>query len=395
MAEVSFLDYLRQSASEAWDSAKSALFGDDSQQQAVGEVNRALSVLIGVRGSAAFTNVQVRAAYDLHRANIVSLVKGITAADPSWKWLVPDDVELGNFPGFTSVPRTQWHAQVQKVTVNSSGSGLNGLGVLPVIPIVVAVVAVAVGALGVTYLLTAEGRMRMDAAVKSADTAGAIAKAAIEGKLSAAEAAQILASLPKAPDVSGGVFDFLGKYATASVLGLGGLAAAAILLHKRGVVKVPGLSGDWTDEGPNNWDTGDTAFTRLLDKALAAERAAKKAGRNKEKSYPNLVARERAAKLAVRAYERSNGLPETFTDADSIPAEDDIDAAKKWVGLGALKVSTRRVDGEYVVTLRHDRRVVGRYFTSDKDDAETTKKDMLKRAEAAGTAIQKWPTVRD
>lgn len=237
---MGWLDSLYQTASQAWDSAKEELFGSSERDKAVADLNRVVSVLVvakaqldDIRRAGKKPPVQLSDAYLAHHANVRGIIQRLCMEDSGWRIALPDIIGMGFMDCVTELPYAQWRQQVRTIETSAAVNGLNGngLGAVFLVPVVIAVVAVAVGS--TAYFLTAEGRARMDVAQRSADTVEAIARGVAEGRFTAAEAQQMIDSLPKPPDHSGGgLFDNLGKMAVGGLLLLGGVIIVSNKLSK-------------------------------------------------------------------------------------------------------------------------------------------------------------------
>lgn len=239
---VDGLGSLLDDAKGLWEKAKAKVFGSDETGKALADLNRVVSVLVGARGTIldrdkagqTVTN-EMRVSYSDLFGKVKVLLTGICDQDSNFRIAIPDDVGMHYYlKCVQTMSREEWHAKIPKRSFDSSTgsvSGMDGLGVaiIPVI-IVIAIVVLSASAVAVTYLTTAEGRTRMDAAKTAAEAAGVITKAVAEGKISPAEAQQVLAQVPKTPEAPAST---VSKMGTILAVGAVAIGALAVLLKLR------------------------------------------------------------------------------------------------------------------------------------------------------------------
>lgn len=221
-------------AKSLWEKAKAKVFGSDDTGKALADLNRVVSVLVGARGTIldrdkagqTVTN-EMRVAYSDLFAKVKTVLTGVCEKDPSFRIAIPDDVGMHYYlKCVQTMSRDQWHAQIPKRSFDASTGKVSGFGALGIVPvlIVVAIVILSASAVAVTYLGTAEGRTRMEAAKTSAEAAGVITKAVAEGKISSSEAQQVLAQVPRTPEAAPSTISSMGKILAIGAVAIGGLA---------------------------------------------------------------------------------------------------------------------------------------------------------------------------
>jgi hypothetical protein len=230
-----WLDSALSTVNSAWDRVTSYLDPNEKVKQQINYVLTTLSNTKGkidaIRAAGGSVPDVLQRAYDTLFINAKNLIIGLCEADHDWEVRIPADLGLGSIACVRNMDRAEWNAKVSKQTIQvpiDNSGAVNGFGAVFLIPIVIAVCVVAMSAVAYEYLSTAEGRKRMDIAMKSAQTADSILQGVLSGKITAKEGNDMLDKLPGAPPPPGGSFATVGKIvAVIAGLGVGG----AVLWH--------------------------------------------------------------------------------------------------------------------------------------------------------------------